>query len=208
MPSKYVVRNLRGNSYYHVYNRGVENRDIFLDRQDYETFLFYLYIYTAVPEEIQVKYPNLPPRLKIKNLSGDINLAAYCLMPNHFHLLVKQGSTNSMPRLLKQITNGYTTYFNSKYQRKGKLMHGRYKSVPIESEYLFVQMVRFIHLNPSIAGLCRDPGDYSWSSYKNPLHTNELMNRFGSTEEWEKFHLDQNSYQSNLPKIRDLTISE
>ncbi len=207
MPSKYMLRDLRGNSYYHAYNQGLESRDIFKDEQDYKVFLFYLYIYTVPLEAVLAKYPDLPPRLQAKNLSRDVNLVAYCLMPNHFHLLLKQESSASMPRLLKQVTNGYTTYFNSKYQRMGgRLMHGRYKSALIESEYLLVQMVRFVHLNPSSTGLCANPGDYSWSSYKNPLHVNELMDRFGSLEEWEKFHLDKESYERNLEKIANLFI--
>lgn len=203
-----MIRRLRGNSYYHACNQGVEGKDIFKDEEDHKTFLFYLYIYTVPLEIVLARYPSLPARLRAKNLSSEIRLVAYCLMPNHFHLLLKQESASSMPKLLKQITNGYTTYFNSKYQRTWRLMHGRYKSVLIGSEYLLLQMVRFVHLNPSTAGLCADPGDYIWSSYKNPLHTNELMNRFGSLEEWEKFHLDKDSYQLNLPKIKDLMISE
>lgn len=76
----------------------------------------------------------------------------------------------------------------------------------VESEFLLLQMVRFVHLNPSIARLCDDPGEYAWSSYKHPIHTNELLGRFGSIEQWERFHLDYNAYALNVPKIRHLTI--
>lgn len=206
VPSKYLVRDLRENSFYHVYNRGVENKVIFRDDQDYKTFLFYLCIYTAPLDVVRARYPDLPPRLQAKNLSQEIHLVAHCLMPDHFHLLIKQKSAKAMPQLLKQVTNGYTTYFNSKYKGQGRLMQGRYRAVLIENEYLSVQMVRYVHLNPSSAGLCVDPGDYAWSSYKNPILTNELMGRFGSVEEWEKFHLDQYLYLQSLPKIKGLTL--
>jgi len=206
MPSKYVIRNLRGNSYYHVFNRGVNSRDIFLDRQDYETFLYYLYIYTKPPLDIQAKYPSLPTRLKAKNLSGDINLVAYCLMHNHFHLLLKQKSATAMPKFIKQVVNGYITYFNKKHKRNGTIFHGRYRSARIESDYLLVQMIRYVHLNPSIAGLCESLRSYTWSSYANHNITNGIINRFSSAEEWEKFHLDTNSYDLNIPKIKQLTI--
>ena len=206
MPSKYVIRNLRGNSYYHVYDKGVEGGKIFLDRQDYETFLYYLYVYTAAPTEIQEKYPELPLRLKAKNLLGEIYLVGYCLMPNHFHLLLKQKSERSMPKFIKQVINGYTTYFNKKYKRKGAIFQGRYKSMRIDSEYLLVQMARFVHLNPSIAGLCVNLRDYPWSSYVNHRLTGGIINRFGNVEDWEKFHLDKNSYESNFNKIKNLTI--
>src|SRR3989344_8362013 len=98
MPSKYVVRNLRENTYYHVYNVGIGGSDIFLDDQDYETFLYYLYIYTAPPDAVAARYPDLPPRLAAKNLSQDIIVVAYCLMPNHFHLLLRQKAPGTMPR--------------------------------------------------------------------------------------------------------------
>ncbi len=111
-----------------------------------------------------------------------------------------------MPQLMKQVTNGYTTYFNDKYKRVGSLLGGRYKSVLIESEYLLLQIVRFVHVNPSIAGLCVEPGEYAWSSYTRPLQANQLINRFGSIEQWETFHLDRRSYEAALPKLRHLTI--
>lgn len=206
MPSKFVVRNLQGNSYYHVYNRGAENRDIFLDFQDYETFLFYLFIYTAAPDQVRKKYPNLPPRLMAKNLFGEIYLIAYCLMPNHFHLLLKQKSAASMPKLLKQVINGYITYWGKKYKKSGRIFHGRYQSMKIQSEYLLIQMMRFVHLNPSVARLVAKPQEYPWSSYITYIKTKEFINRFASVAEWEKFHLDKREYELNLPKIAHLTI--
>lgn len=206
MPYKYVIRNLRENAYYHVYNIGVENRDIFLDKGDYETFLYYLHVYTLPWEEVIRRYPSVPPRLMAKNLNNNILVIAYCLMPNHFHLLVKQKTPSVLPKLMKQLVNGYTTYFNGKHKRAGSLFRGRYKSVVVESEYLLLQMVRFVHLNPSQAELCDEPGEYGWSSYNNPVYTNELIGRFGSIDEWERFHLDLASYQLNEPKIKHLTI--
>ena len=127
-------------------------------------------------------------------------------MPNHFHILLKQESSNAMPKFMKQITNGYITYFNKKYKKTGRVFHGKYKSIKIESEYLLIQMTRFVHLNPSIARLVSNPQDYPWSSYITYLKTNEFINRFGSIEEWQKFHLDRNGYEQNLAKIAHLTI--
>src|SRR3989344_2939187 len=205
MPSRFVVRNLRKNSYYHAYNIGVENRNIFLDRQDYKTFLYYLFIYISPLETVKARYPDLPPRLALKNLSTEIIMVAYCLMPNHFHLLLKQKTIEAISKLMKQVSNGYTTYFNVKYKRVGSLLRGRYKSILVESDYLLVQMTRFVHLNPLVAGLVAIPGEYPWSSYVNHIANSGIINQFGSLTEWEKFHLDQNSYEQNLIKIRNLT---
>ncbi|MBU1031574.1 hypothetical protein KKE03_01465, partial [Patescibacteria group bacterium] len=88
MPSRYVVRNFIENSYYHVFNRGVEKRDIFLDDKDYRFFQTYLFIYLRPLKEILEKYPDVPLRLHNKNLSEEVELLGYSLMPNHFHLLL------------------------------------------------------------------------------------------------------------------------
>ncbi len=206
MPSKYVVRNFKENAYYHIYNSGVENRAVFRDSSDYEMFLQYLLIYTAPKTLVSSRYPHVAPRLLAKNLSEHIIVVAYCLMPNHFHLLFRQKTKGMLSKLMKQVINAYTTYFNTKYKRAGALLRGRYKSVLIESDYLLLQMIRFVHLNPSVAGLCESPAEYRWSSYKHPLSGNEVMGRFGSAGKWEAFHIDSASYTLNIPKIRHLMI--
>ena len=114
MPSKYVVRNFTEDSYYHVFNRGVEKRDIFLDDEDYTTLQSYLFKYLQPIEKVAEKYPDTPTRLYGKNLSEEVELVAYCLMPNHFHLLLKQNTKDGISKLLKQLTNAYTLYFNQK----------------------------------------------------------------------------------------------
>lgn len=132
MPSKYVVRNFAEDSYYHIYNRGGQNWDIFLDEKDYRFFETYLFIYLAPLKKVLEKHPDLPLRLHNKNLSEEVKLMAYCLMPNHFHLLLKQKTKNGISKLLKQITNAYTLYFNQKNTRVGGLMQGRFKAVQVK----------------------------------------------------------------------------
>lgn len=200
MPSKYVVRDLKGNSYYHIYNSALPGSNLFLDTQDYQTFLYYLYIYTADPAKVKIKHPDLPKRLYSRNLFNDIFVVAYILMPDHFHLLLKQKNPDAMPRLLKQVINAYITYFNKKYSKSGTIFKGRYKSARVESEYLLTQMVRFVHLNTT------DFKTYEWSSYVDNDIADGLKARLGSETEREKFHLDKASYIENFPKIKDLTI--
>lgn len=206
MPLKFVTRDFRGNSYYHVYHQGVGRTQIFLDKGDYEMFLYYLYVYTATPAEVAGRYPDLPVRLLSKNLSGEIKLVAYCLMPDHFHLLVKQQSTKALPKLLKQLGNAYTTFLNAKYRRVGGVFQGRYRAILVESEFLVIQMVRFIHLDPVVAGFSTDPRSYAWSSINDHSKSNELLGRFGSVAEWEKFHLDRGGFEDSKGKIKHLMI--
>src|SRR3972149_6414471 len=169
MPSKYVVRNFAEDSYYHVFNRGVEKRNIFLDEEDYTTLQSYLFKYLQPIEKVAEKYPDTPVRLYGKNLSEEVELVAYCLMPNHFHLLLKQNTKDGVSKLLKRVTNAYTLYFNQKNDRIGGLMQGRFRAAGIDNESLFIHLVRYIHLNPVVSGLTQDLTSYRWSSYGDYL---------------------------------------
>ncbi len=214
MPSKYVVRNFTEDSYYHVFNRGVEKRNIFLDSKDYRFFQTYLFIYLHPLDQVLKKYPDLPLRLYSKNLSEEVKLTAYCLMPNHFHLLLKQKTKNGISKLMKQIANAYTLYFNQKYEREGGLMQGRYKAVPVIKSNLLTHIVRYIHLNPVASNLTKALDSYQWSSYSDylgketdlPCSKSEILSCFSSLESFEKFHQDQIDYSRELEKLKHLTI--
>lgn len=214
MPSRHVIRNFVEDGYYHVFNRGVEKRNIFLADQDYQIFLYYLFIYLKPLEQVLIKYPDLPIRLYGKNLSSELNLLGYCLMPNHFHLLIKQKSINAVSKLLKQITNAYTLYFNQKYKRVGGLMQGRFKAVKIERDELLTHISRYIHLNPLVSGLIDNLDDYKWSSYKDYLDNNSegichqeiILSYFPSPKAYQQFILDQADYARQLERIKHLTL--
>ncbi|MBI4037723.1 transposase [Candidatus Curtissbacteria bacterium] len=214
MPSKYVVREYEENAYYHVFNRGVEKRKIFLDEKDYKIFIYYLFIYLYPLERVLTKYPRLPIRLHNKNLSKEAALVSYCLMPNHFHLLLKQTTKSGISKFLKQITNAYTEYFNKKYVRSGSLMQGPFKAVRIKNDEQLIHITRYIHLNPYVAGLTEDLDSYQWSSYKDFIfksdetfcETTVITDFFPSRTEYKKFIHDHADYAGGLKKIDNLII--
>ncbi len=197
-----------------MFNRGVEKRRIFMDEQDYNIFLYYLFIYVAPLDEILKKYPLLSLRLQGKNLSGEIEIASYCLMPNHFHLLLKQNKKDSISKFIKQLTNAYTLYFNQKYKRVGGLMQGRFKAVDIDNDDLLIHVSRYIHLNPVAAGLTKDITSYKWSSLNNYLdnlnsfilNKNIILPYFSSVKDYKNFVLDQVDYSKNLEAIKHLIL--
>lgn len=147
MPSKYVVRNFAKNSNYHIFNRGINKQDIFLGEKDYRFFETYLSIYLYPLKEVLKKYPDVPLRLHSKNLSSDVELLEYCLMPNHFHLSLRQKAKNGISKLMKQMTNAYTLFFNQKNQRTGSLMQGRFKAVPIDGDFLNPEEFNKFHID-------------------------------------------------------------
>lgn len=159
MPSKNRIKVYIDNGFYHIYNRGVEKRDIFLDEVDYSVFLRYLKEALAQPPQIQKKVLKTifdgegrsfyafekPP----KNFCNHIVLNCYCLMPNHFHLLIKQHEKNDMESFMRSVITRYVRYFNKKYDRVGPLFQGRYKAVMINDERYLLHLSRYIHLNPA-----------------------------------------------------------
>ena len=214
MPSKYVVRNFAEDSYYHVFNRGVEKRKIFMGEEDYTTLQSYLFRYLQPIEKVAEKYPDTPVRLYGKNLSEEVELVAYCLMPNHFHLLLRQRTKDGISKLLKQITNAYTLYFNQKNDRVGGLMQGRFRASLVDNESLFIHLVRYIHLNPIAEGLTKDLNAHRWSSYPDyldhptelPSSKSKILSYFPSVGAFRGFHEDQADYAKDLDKIKHLAI--
>ena len=129
---------------YHVMARGNRHCPIYQGEEDYEIFLMLL-------REVQKRYPFI--------------LHAYCLMTNHFHLEL---TTKSDPiwKIMKPIMNHYARTFNQKYGYEGHLFDGRYESPIIEDERYFLEVSRYIHLNPVKARMVREPLDYKYSSYR------------------------------------------
>lgn len=216
MPSKNVVRNFAPDNYYHVLNRGVEKRTLFLDKQDHLIFLYYLRVYLLPLEKLLLLYPKLPLRFYSKNLSEEVKIIAYCLMPNHFHLLLEQKTQNGISKLMKQITNAYTQYFNQKYKRVGGLMQGRFKAILVDNDEYLIQLSKYIHLNPIKANLTANLLDYQWSSFpeyaekiKIPLSsTNLILNLFETSQKYQEFVLDQAEDPQKNAEISALLLED
>jgi putative transposase len=147
MPSKNSVKPYLEEGVYHIYNRGVEKRDIFLDRGDYLVFLGYLRKYLSPPDIVDKLPPSHQMRLILKNLCHEVDLYAYCLMPNHFHLLIRQHTPDAMTKFLRRISTAYVGYFNDKYSRTGGLFQGKYKAVLVERDDYLMHLSKYIHTN-------------------------------------------------------------
>jgi len=161
MPAKNSVKQYVTGGYYHVYNRGVEKRKIFQDERDYKTFLHFLRLYL----EPRDPKPKTPAELKLlrRSLAKEVKLLAYCLMPNHYHLLLRQETLSGMTKLIRAVSTNYAMYFNTRYDRVGPLFQGKYKAVLIDSEEQLLHVSRYIHLNP--IEVTKRWGDYSYSSF-------------------------------------------
>ncbi|MFZ1812565.1 MAG: transposase [Candidatus Saccharimonadales bacterium] len=142
MPSKNVIKIDIPESYYHVYARGVAKSVIFKDNEDYSVYLNLLKRYLSdqpVKDPLGREYPHL---------AAKIELLAFCLMPNHVHLLVYQYDEGMMTQLMRGVMTSYSRYFNDKYHRTGPLFESRYKASRISHDVYLRHISRYIHLNP------------------------------------------------------------
>lgn len=163
---------------YHIMLRGIDRQQIFEDPEDY--FFF---------QELLWEF----------RLRCGYALYAYCLMGNHAHILLRVGH-ESLESTMKRIAGRYVYWYNVKYQRIGHLFQDRFKSEPVEDNTYFLTVLRYIHQNPVKAGICRNPGDYAYSSYCEYLSESgrvdigfalEMITR----EEYVRYHKEKNDDQ-------------
>lgn len=135
------------NSYYHIYNRGIDKRVIFENDQDFKRFLDCLRFFNS-PNSVWLA--NIDDRTKIEDTPQErlVDIVAYCLMPNHFHLLLMQKLGNGIPTFMRKLCTGYSMYFNLSRERNGRLFQGPYKAKMAEDDNYLTHLSRYIHLNP------------------------------------------------------------
>lgn len=170
---------------YHAMVRGIGKMNIFMDDKD------------------RLKYLDSLNRFKDK---GRYFLLAYCLMDNHVHLLLKEGTEN-LAATMKRLGVSYAMHFNNRYQRPGHLFQNRYKSEPIDSEQQFMVCARYIHNNPVQAGLVKTPESYRWSSYS--AYLNPAANTMVSTQMLLKLYSeDEAQARADLQEFTESEAAE
>ncbi len=212
MPAKFIVRDFVKGGYYHIYNSSHEGALLFKNDEDYSTFLYYLSIYLSPIERLLKKYPDLPVRYYHKNLSKEITLFNYVLLPDHFHLVVRQETDGAISRFMKQLANAYMQYITTTYHPKGSLFATRYKAARIVDHKLLPLLSRHIHIEAS--HLTNSTLEYQWSSYqeytelstRNLCHTQQILSEFPSVYAYKKFHQDTKGYIKSLERLSSILI--
>lgn len=136
---------------YHVLSRGVDKRKIFMDDKDYLRFVHDLFEFNDQQRAIDVSYHFNPRDVgrnekKVRKLL--VNVHAFCLMPNHYHLMISPRTENGLSLFMKKINGGYARYFNERHKRTGTLFERRYKHILLKSHAHFIHLPYYIHLNP------------------------------------------------------------
>lgn len=201
---------------YHVFNRGVARLPICQDKRDYNRFLEAIYYY-----QFQGPKPQFSQIKRFKDLNFEKNkkiveILGYCLMPNHYHFLLRQLQDNGISEFISRFSNSYTKYFNTRHERVGPLLQGQFKAVRIASDEQLIHVSRYIHLNPVASFLVRDLKEFPWSSYlgyigleKNKNCSPEFISSmFKGPKDYEEFVLNQVDYAQRLEEIKHLLIDE
>lgn len=137
---------------YHIYNRGVEKRNTFIDPNDYIRFIINLYEFNDTTPALnlgrQISVQPIEVRLQSPRKKELVNILTFCLLPNHYHLLAQPNTENGITEFMRKLGTGYTNYFNLRYKRVGPLFQGKFKSILLTREEDFQHLPHYIHLNP------------------------------------------------------------
>lgn len=163
---------------YHVYNRGNNKEKIFFDEQDYRAFIFRLglalgFSRKELSENSLMYFPR--SRIRINSKPNLFKLHSFCLMPNHFHLLIEQVTEIPISNLILKLCTSYSMYLNKKYKRVGNVFQDCFKSVLVKSNPQLMWNSAYIHMNSVVAKMVDDPKNYEWSSYKDFLDKRDLV---------------------------------
>lgn len=134
--------------FYHIYNRGTEKRNIFVDLNDYQRFIKLLFFSNGTKPIILRDIPQGRPLGGINKSEALVAIGAYCLMPNHFHLLVKETSEGGVTKFMSKLSTAYSMFFNKKNNRTGSLFEGKFKASHVDNDNYLKYLFSYIHLNP------------------------------------------------------------
>ena len=167
------ARTLSAGEYYHLYNRGNNRQTIFFERENYLYFLRQFRYFVA---------------------TETADVVAYCLMPNHYHVLVYLRE-DTLSKSMQRFTMSYTNAMNRRYKRCGALFQGRFNTIHVDSDAYLIKLTRYIHLNPVKAGLVKRPEDWEFLSYCDYVDVRQgmlpqmdyMLKQVGSVEAYRQF---------------------
>lgn len=215
---------LANNEYYHVFSRSIAGYIIFNDTSEFNRLFELLRLYRH--SDFEYKYSqftslNLTSQLSIirqLNEQNDllVEIIAYCIMPTHVHLILKQIKDNGISKFMARVLNGYARYFNTKHKRQGALWAGRFKNVLIKDDIQLLHLTRYIHLNPTSIGLVENPENWPNSSYPEYVDADFAETKICNFEnlfdldhkKYKQFVLDRKDYQKQISIIKTMLIDD
>lgn len=212
--------------YYHIFNRGVDKREIFLDARDYNRFLLAMDLLNNEKDGLMIEwrnYKNSSPNAKLNDFLKSVfrkkemlvEIIAYCLNPNHYHFILKQVAKKGIERFMHKLGTSHTKYFNTKKKRSGTLFQGRFKSVHIDSNEYLLYLSAYVNKNNFIHGYNKND-DWPYSSLQCYLgkkddklvNKNIISGQFKTTRGYKNFLMDNALYMKEKKGIEKYLIEE
>lgn len=213
-------RHLAEGEYYHLYNRGVFKQNIFKEQRDYARFLFYV-LYTQSPigftnteRILQTFSPELGFIVDQEDtndiiVNRTVELTAFCLMPNHFHLIVKEKMPGGIASYMQRVGTGYTKYFNTKYTSSGRVFESVYKAKHVADNNYLLYLSAYIHRNPrELKGWTNREFEYPWSSLQDFTEANRWGGLLMSDIIADQFETTSSSNYKDFVKTSTAKIIE
>ncbi len=204
---------------YHAYNRGVAKQPLYDDGVDYRLMLealsFYLDGSPATSLTAARKLDGFQKFLIAPATRPLVEVFAFCLMPNHFHLVLRQLQDGGISTYLRRALNSFTRAYNTRHHRVGTMFQGTFRAVAVESDEQLLHLTRYVHLNPFVARLSDTPS-YPWSSYGSYLSGTKTrfvnpslpLQLAGGQEAYKDFVIDYADYARSIAEYKKLLIDE
>ena len=203
---------------YHVFNRSIAGYVIFNKGYEFERMMQMIPYYQAEKRSSSfsafIKNKGAQKFRPLDEKDKLVDVIAYCFMPTHIHLVLKEMAEGGTTIFMSRILNSYSRYFNIKHNRRGPLWEGRYKKVLVTTDEQLLHLTRYVHLNPATAYLVDVPSDWPFSSLGEYLSRVKPANRICNyrdlltigSNQYLKFVKDGVSYQRELAKIKHLLL--
>lgn len=208
---------------YHVFNRGINRQPTFTSKPEFQRATQAINFYRYASQKVKLStFLRIDQKRQKKILdildenSKLVEILGYCLMPNHFHFLLKQSQNNGISKFMSNFQNSYTRYFNVLHKRDGALFLDQFKAVRIEVDEQLIHVSRYIHLNPYSGYVVKEKENlkqYLWSSLldylnntNNFVETELIIKIIGNHQKYEQFIFDQADYQRKLKSIQHLAL--
>ncbi len=206
--------NLVEGEYYHIYNRGNSKQKIFHDKEDYLRFMSLLYVSNS-SESFNLYDLNRDTHFNVYEIDRNnllVNMGAYCLMPNHFHILITGKLEGGISKFMQKLSTAYSMYYNKKYERTGGLFEGKFKSQHAATDRHLKYLFSYIHLNPIklIQKDWKEKGiknkneslgylkEYFYSSYLDFVGEERIQSRILNTKSFPKYFPNKSSFTEEI----------
>jgi putative transposase len=203
---------------YHTFTKSIAGFEVFRNETDYQRMSSMLSYYKVENPPVRfsifsdIKNKESFYQRHFNSQDNIVEIIAYCFMPTHVHLVLKQMKKDGISIFIGKVLNSYTRYFNLKNKRKGPLWESKFKNVEVGTDEQLLHLTRYLHLNPVTANLVEDPQDWSFSSYKEYLGEKQadknICNYSGLLhvvpEDYKKFVSSRKDYQRELAGLKEL----